>query len=318
MTDTSKPLMMSIVIVNWNVEELLRGCLASIEADLQLPADQYEVLVVDNLSSDGSVAMVAEEFPSVRLIANQENVGFGRANNQTLSIVRGKYLLLLNPDTLLRDHALDKMLAIMEADPSIWALGCRLVNGDGSLQRWTGGSFPSVWTAACHYLFLNYLLPKALRPPSLYLDSDVASDVDVDWVSGAVLMLRRDKLDGKLFDERFFMYGEDMELCHRLKSAGGRIVYSPAATVVHFQGASMKQQSGVVMKSSLEGLRSFHRMSTGGRGLVWIDLLTVVGFGLRYIIYGTCALLFPKRGYQSKAQSSRHYCLLASRIMLGK
>lgn len=318
MNAASQELTLSIVIVSWNVRDLLRDCLQSIEREMLLPRDQYEVLVVDNLSADGSAAMVESDFPTVRLIANRENVGFGRANNQTLSIARGRFLLLLNPDTLLQDHALDRLLEIMEADPSIWALGCRLVNGDGSLQRWTGGSFPSVWTAACHYLFLNYLLPKPIRPPSLYLDSDVTEAVDVDWVSGAVLLLRRDKLDGKLFDERFFMYGEDMELCHRLKRAGGRIVYSPAATVVHFQGASMKQQSGEVMKSSLEGLRSFHRMAHGGRGLFCIDLLTVVGFGMRYIIYSTGALLLPSRGYSSKAQSSRHYCQLATRIMLGK
>lgn len=316
MTQGTDSLLLTVLIVNWNVRELLRACLESVYRETRLGPDRFEVIVVDNASCDGSAAMVEREFPRVRLIASQENLGFGGGNNRALPEARGSLLLLLNPDTVILDHALDRMVSEIEQDPSIWILGCRLVNPDGSLQRWTGGSFPTIWTATCHYLFLNYLLPEAIRPPSLYLDRDAPDPVDVDWVSGAVLLVRKERLAGKLFDARFFMYGEDMELCHRLKSAGGRVVYTPRASVVHVQGASMKQQSGAVLRSSLEGLRSFYRMSGGGWGLWLIDLVTVVGFGLRSIIYGVVACWRPGCGHDEKAASSRHYTKLALGILL--
>lgn len=312
-----KDIVVSILIVNWNVRELLEGCLESVYRETRLSRDAFEVIVVDNASRDGSVAMLAERFPQVKVIANQENIGFGKANNQALADCRGRYLFLLNPDTLMVRDALDHLIEAMDRDERIAAIGPKLLNGDGSLQRWTGGSFPSVWTASCHYLFLNRLLPRTVRPPSLYLDQDYEEPVEVDWLSGAALLLRRSALEGRLFDERFFMYGEDMELCHRLKAKGGRILYFPQAQVIHFQGASMKQQTGEVLTTSLAGLRSFYGM-TRGPGLLWaIDAVTVVGFLARYIIYGALAVVRPGRGFREKASSSRAYLSLSVRVMAG-
>lgn len=307
----------SVIIVNWKVRDLLRQCLASLGTDSGLPPDSLQVIVVDNDSGDGSVQMVTGEFPGVALIANADNPGFGRANNQALPLCTGRYLLLLNPDTLVLDGAVRRMMQRMDELPDVAVLGCRLLNADGSLQRWTGGAFPRLSNVAAHYLFLDRLLPRALRPPTLYLDHDVTADKDVDWVSGACMMLRAPLLGGRLFDPAFFMYGEDMELCHRLKTAGHRVLYSPVASIIHYQGASMKQQQGDVLLSSLKGPRQFYRQTRGEGALLWIDSLTVAGFALRCALYTVAAWLRPRAGYAAKAASSKDLMHRAWRIQHG-
>lgn len=281
----------SLIIVNWNVRELLRACLQSLRDAAGLPMDRMQVIVVDNASVDGSAEMVRREFPEVVLIDNADNVGFGRANNQALPLCVGRQVLLLNPDTVVLDGAVGKLVALMDRQPDIAVAGCRLLNGDHTLQRWTGGAYPRLANLANHYFFLDRLLPSAWRPMPLYLDRDVGADLDVDWVSGACMILRMDRLQGRLFDPDYFMYGEDMELCHRLKQAGGRVVYTPVASIIHYQGESMKQQQGDVLLSSLKGPRQFYRQMRGGSGLWLYDAITVTGFGLRWALYRLGALL---------------------------
>ncbi len=273
-----------------------------------------QIIVVDNHSEDGSAEMVAHEFPDVTLIANKDNPGFGRANNQALPLCTGRYVLLLNPDTLVLDDAVARMVQRMDARTDVAAMGCRLVNADGSLQRWTGGAFPRLLNVARHYLFLDVLLPRSLRLPPLYLDHDTQAELDVDWVTGACMILRREMLAERLFDPAFFMYGEDMELCQRLKLAGHRVVYSPAATIVHYQGASMKQQRGDVLLSSLKGPRQFYRQTRGERALWCFDAVTVMGFGLRCILYSLAGWLRPARGFADKSASSKDLMYRAWRI----
>lgn len=295
---------LSVVIVNWNVRELLRGCIASVYADGGLPPEQVQVIVVDNASADGSVQMVREAFPQVELLANADNPGFGRANNQALPRCRASMILLLNPDTRVLPGALATMLQTMEADPTIAVLGSRLLNGDGSLQRWTGGAYPRLANLFNHYFFVDRLLPRRWRPPPLYLDHDVAVDTEVDWVSGACMLLRGTALDGQLFDPDYFMYGEDMALCHRLKQAGSRVVYTPRASIVHYQGESMKQQQGDVLLSSLKGPRQFYRQMRGERA-VWVyDAVTFGGFALRWLAFSTAARLRGGAVLAAKARSS--------------
>lgn len=165
--------MLSIIIVNWRVPELLRACLASIYRETTIPPALFEIIVVDNNSGDHSVELVRDEFPRVICIANLVNAGFGRANNQAYQKSRGRFVLLLNPDTLIQDDVIGQTLAVMKQRPSVVALGCRLLNGDGSLQRWTGGRFPSLWNVACHYLFLSRLLAPLGHDVSVYLTHDV-------------------------------------------------------------------------------------------------------------------------------------------------
>jgi GT2 family glycosyltransferase len=309
------PVVVSIVVVSWKVRELLRLCLTSIYAETRMSHDQFEIIVVDNDSRDGSVEMVREEFPDVVLIANADNVGFGAANNQAFSFCHGQYLLLLNPDTVVLDQAIDRVVAHIDTLPDVAALGCRLLNGDGSLQKWTGGAFPGLWNVACHYLFLDRMLPRAMRPRPLYLAGEAQGDLDVDWLCGAFLLLRRSALGQTIFNEQFFMYGEDMELCHRLKRSGHRVVYSPVASIIHYQGESMKQQRGEILLSSIKGPRLFFQMTRKNSPAVVLDLLTVTGFFLRWFFYSVASAAGRGERYAEKASSSRQYMGLAWRIM---
>lgn len=308
----------SIVIVNWNVRDLLRQCLQSVYDAGGLRAEQLQVIVVDNASADGSVEMVRAEFPQVELVANADNLGFGKANNQALPMCRGRHVVLLNPDTKVLERAIARMVEMMDAEPEIAVLGCRLLNGDGTLQRWTGGAYPRLANLLNHYFFLDRLLPSSMRPMPLYLDHDVNRDIEVDWLCGACMVMRTAELDGKLFNPDYFMYGEDMELCHRLKQAGGKVVYTPRVSIIHYQGESMKQQQeGDVLLSALKGPRQFYRQMRGGRGLWLYDLVTVAGFGLRWSLYQLGALL-PRAGadsLQAKARSSHDLMNRAWRIM---
>ena len=296
--------LVSIIIVNWNVRELLHACLQSVYDQGGLPAEAMRVIVVDNASGDGSAEMVRTRFPQVRLIANTDNVGFGRANNQALPDCVGPYVLLLNPDTVVEPGAIAGLVQAMDAAPDISVIGCRLLNGDRTLQRWTGGAYPRLLNLANHYFFLDRLLPSAWRPMPLYLDRDVRDDIDVDWVSGACMMLRAGDLGGQLFNTEYFMYGEDMELCHRLKKAGGRVVYSPKVSIIHYQGESMKKQEGDVLLSSLKGPRQFYRQMRGGHALRIYDAVTVSGFALRWLLFRTASVLRPTGAFGSKARSS--------------
>lgn len=308
---------LSIIVVNWNVRDLLRECLASIDPALGLPAAEREIFVVDNASSDGSLEMVAAEFPHVRRIANSSNLGFGAANNQAYAQSRGDYVLLLNPDAAATGDALAQMLAWMEAHPRVGALGSRLVNFDGSLQRWTGGALPTLWNVACHFLMLSKLLPRSWRPAPLFLDRDLAVEERVEWVTGACVLLRRAALGPRIFDESYFLYGEDMDLCRRLGDTGWEVVYGPFATVRHRLGGSMARQSGAILLSSLKGPHAVFERRHGALAAHAYDAIVWAGFGLRWLAYSAAA---PFKGdtMRDKAASSRRYAGLALQVMLGR
>lgn len=305
---------LSVIIVSWKVRELLRACLVSLLRETALPRDAFEIIVVDNDSGDGSDAMLRAEFPAVRVIASGENLGFGAANNLALPFCSGEFVLLLNPDTSVLPKAVDMLLARMAARPDIVAIGCRLLNGDGSLQRWTAGAFPTLLNLCTHYLFLDRMLPRWLRPDPLYLDRDSSLESEVEWVSGACMLLRRKALGEQIFDRSFFMYGEDMELCQRLRRDGGKVLYYPAVSVVHYQGASMRQQRGQVLLSSLQGPRQFFAMSHGSGQLLLYDLITLTGFLLRWLIHSAAATTGSTR-FADKAASSRHHLMIAWKLL---
>lgn len=306
----------SIIVVNWNVRDLLRLCLQSLRDQAGLPMANMQVIVVDNASADGSAAMVSAEFPEVTLLANADNLGFGKANNQALPLCTGRHVLLLNPDTVVLEGAIGKLVALMDRQPEVAVAGCRLLNGDMSLQRWTGGAYPRLLNLANHYFFLDRLLPSSWRPMPLYLDRDVPQNMEVDWVSGACMILRGSALGGRLFNPDYFMYGEDMELCHRLKQAGGQVLYTPEASIIHYQGESMKQQQGDVLLSSLKGPRQFYRQMRGGRGLWLYDFVTWAGFALRWALYALASVLQGGERWREKAASSRGMMHRAWKIMV--
>jgi GT2 family glycosyltransferase len=228
---------LSVVIVNWNTQARLRACLASI--DRHMAGVNHEVIVVDNASTDGSPEMVDAEFPAVRLVRNAENVGFGAANNQAMRMADGGWLLLLNSDTELLDDSVSRMFDRVHSEDNIGVAQCRLLLPDGRIQH-SAYRFPSVRLALLEGLGLHKLL-STKRAGTMLLSGhwDYADERDVDWVAGAFMLLPRAVFEATSgFDERLFMYGEDLEWCQRIRSLGWRVRYYPSAAIRHFDHAS--------------------------------------------------------------------------------
>jgi asparagine synthetase B (glutamine-hydrolysing)/GT2 family glycosyltransferase len=228
---------LSVIIVNWNTREILRNCLTSVETYLRTVS--HETLVVDNASSDGSAEMVAKEFPQVRLIRNAENVGFARANNQAMRAAVGSFFLLLNSDTLLIDDSVARLIACVRTDEGVGVAHCRLLMLDRRLQH-TTYRFPSIKLAILEDFGLYKVLSVQKRGETLlggYWGQD--QERDVDWVAGSFMLLPRRVFEETAgFSEAYFMYGEDMEWCYRIRDRGWRIRYYPDASVVHLDHSS--------------------------------------------------------------------------------
>ncbi|MHB1294788.1 MAG: glycosyltransferase family 2 protein [Anaerolineae bacterium] len=243
---------LSIIIVNWNVAALLDDCLRSIytsagaqpeaEGVWRLGSYAFETFVVDNASSDDSVALVRARFSQVRLIANTENRGFTGGNNQALRLARGRYALLLNPDTRVLEDALARMVAHADAHPAVGVVGPRLLYGDGSPQS-SRRRFPTLGMALFESTLLEQWWPNN-RWARAYHMADTPDDrtQQVGWVTGACMLVRAEAYrQVGLLDEGFFMYSEELDWCRRLADAGWRIVYLPEAMVVHLEGKSSDQ-----------------------------------------------------------------------------
>ncbi|MDY6877300.1 MAG: glycosyltransferase family 2 protein [Chloroflexota bacterium] len=229
---------LSVVIVNWNVCDLLRRCLHSI-FDTQCLT--LEVFVVDNASTDGSVEMVRSEFPGVHLIANTDNRGFPAANNQGIAAARGRYVLLLNPDTEVVGGALATLVAFADAHPDVGMVGPQLLYPDGSVQS-SRRRFPTLATAFFESTWLEPYAPRRLLERYEFLDRSADVVQDVGWLYGAAFMARREAIErvGPM-DEGFFMYSEELDWCRMFREAGWRVVYLPAAQIVHHEGKSSEQ-----------------------------------------------------------------------------
>lgn len=231
---------LSIVIVSYNVSSFLDQTLATLSEAVN--GLETETFVVDNASSDDSVAMVRRKYPWVTLIESAENLGFARGNNLALSRVTGRHVLLLNPDTVLRTNTLTTMVSFLDEHREAGAAGCKVINPDGSLQLACRRGFPTPGMAFYKMIGLSGLFPKSRTFGAYnltYLDPDVISEVDA--VSGSFMMLRKEALDRVGFlDGDFFMYGEDLDLCYRIKQAGWKIYYVPLTEIIHFKGESAK------------------------------------------------------------------------------
>jgi GT2 family glycosyltransferase len=231
----------SVIIVNWDTEALLRECLQSV-FDATRGID-FEVIVIDNASRDGSVAMVEKEYPQVELVKNPDNKGFATANNQGIARAQGRYVLLLNSDTVVLDDAIEATVRFADARPKVAVAGCRVLNADRSLQP-TCFMYPSLLNMLLSSSYLYKLFPGSRffgRERMTWWDRADTRDVDV--VTGCFMLVRRDAIDqvGRL-DERFHMYGEETDWCYRFKEAGWRVVFAPDGQIIHYGGASSRQK----------------------------------------------------------------------------
>lgn len=234
---------LSIVIVNYNVEHFLEQCLFSVRK--ATAGIDSEVYVVDNNSVDGSLKMLAEKFPEVKVIANKDNVGFSRANNQAIRVSTGEYVLLLNPDTVVEDDTFAKTIAFMDSHPDAGGLGVKMVDGKGRFLPESKRGLPTPMTAFYKMFGLTKLFPHSKRFARYYmghLDNDEVNQVEI--LAGAFMLLRRETLDKcGLLDETFFMYGEDIDLSYRITLSGYKNYYYPKTRIIHYKGESTKKTS---------------------------------------------------------------------------
>ena len=238
----------SIIIVNWNTRELLADCIQSIYASP--PEGKYDIWVVDNFSSDGSSAMIRENYPSIKLIENDKNLGFARANNQALRRSQGEYVLLLNPDTVVKSNAISKLIHFLDNNPDAGIAGPRLINPDGTLQI-SAFPFPTLFREFWRMFHLDSVYCLSNYPMNNW-NQDQARDVDT--LLGACMLIRRDAINQSgLFDEKYFIYSEEVDLCIRLNRSGWRLYWVPRAVVVHHGGKSTQQVSEEMFLRLYEG-----------------------------------------------------------------
>lgn len=253
----------SIVIVNWNTRDLLRDCLASIEREAGDIA--VETIVIDNHSADDSVEMVRREFPDVRLIANADNRGFAAANNQGIEIARGRYVLLLNSDTVVLDGAIEKSVRFADAHAGVGVVGCRTLRRDRQNVQYNCFMFPSLLNLALSLSKLERVFSRNrffARQRLTWWGYDTPRVVDV--VAGCFMLVRREAIEqvGGM-DERYFMYSEETDWCWRFQRAGWKTMYTPDATIVHFGQGSASQVANQMRIHQRRSLLMFMEKKSG-------------------------------------------------------
>jgi GT2 family glycosyltransferase len=252
----------SIIIVNWNTRNYLGDCISSLPEGVG--AFSFETFVVDNGSRDGSPEMVGREFPAVQLIANRANRGFAAANNQALRLAKGRYVLLLNPDTRVHKGSLEKMVKFMDEHVEAAACGPLLLNEDGTAQH-AARRFPTfAYALASKTVFGRLGLFRGSHDFVRMRGVSFDHTIEVDQPSGAALFIRRDSLEKiGLLDEGYFIFFEEVDLCHRLKDAGYRIYLCPEARVTHYGGRSRRQNRTQVTLANAESMLRYFRKHEG-------------------------------------------------------
>lgn len=269
----------SVIIVNWNTRDILRDCLASIAAETTAP---HEVIVIDNASTDGSADMVSDEFPGVRLIANTDNKGFAGANNQGLAVATGVKVLLLNPDTIVLDGAIDTMADWLDAHPDVGCVGCQVLEDVDTIQRTCFAETGPLNLALVEFGFhrLGPRHPFWGRAEYGNWDRDTLREVDV--VSGMFMLVPRQVLEtvGPL-DDAFFIYSEEADWCRRIRDAGWRCVFAPIAQIVHLDGGSKSTaQIRSKMYVQMQKSKMIYLAKHHGRGGVFLGRTIFVGSAL--------------------------------------
>jgi GT2 family glycosyltransferase len=275
---------LSIVIICWNDLKVIKDCLESVYRETStIP---FEVIVSDNGSTDTSVAYIREHFPSVHIVENGANLGFARGNNAGINVARGEYVLILNPDTIIHDKALEKLVAYADSRPDGAAFGCRVLNPDGSFQN-PARPLPSARGLLISALNLRWLGKLSnLFESDLYYGWSGRTERMVGFQSGCCIMVRRDVLERlRGFDERFFYHFEETDLCCRIWESGSKVMFYPGAEITHLGGQSVGR---FPIRFALETCRSRYRYfykHFGRTGVIQVRWLSLLELSVRYVGY---------------------------------
>lgn len=290
--------LLSIAIVNYNTKDLLYDCLKSIYT--QCRNINFEIIVVDNNSTDGSNTMIKKEFSQVNVILNTVNNGFGKANNQVIRESKGKYILLLNSDTVIINDIIKKMIDFMESNPQTGVVGCKLLRPDMTIQPMTNFAF-SIWTEFARFFNLKkiiYFIPGSAKFIAKYLAKFMGKNFrsyfnsylvqnkvqKVDYVSGACLMARKNAvMEVGLFDEKFFLYYEDADLCLRIKQKGWEINLLPETGIIHYVGQSSTGDFYKVSDAMNVSMYYYYAKHYGFIEVLLLKIITVTALFFRNI-----------------------------------
>jgi hypothetical protein len=275
----------SVIFVSYNTEEMTKKAIALVKQSL--PQLNIEIFVIDNASKDGSAEMIRQEFPEIHLIINKTNVGFGRANNQALPFVHGRYILLLNTDAFVDPDTIQKTVDFMESNPKTGILGVRLLGRDGVLQP-SCRYFPTPINSFLFRTGLNKLFTSVKMVDDMTWDHDQVRDCD--WVPGCYYLIRKDVIDQVgLFDPRYFLYSEEVDHCFSAKNAGWNVTYFPYASVVHIGGESAKTDNKIssvsrqVSALQIESELLYFRKNLGLRSTLIHVVLTVIAESILFL-----------------------------------
>ena len=305
----------SLIIVNWNTRDILSGCLQSIYE--QANNLDFEVIVIDNASTDGSAEMIKKEFPQIVLIENSHNRGFAAANNQGIAITKGRYVLLLNSDTMVLDNATTKTVKFADGYPEAAVVGCKVLNPDRTLQP-TCFMFPSILNMLLSATYLYKLFPRSKffgRERMTWWDRNDVREVDV--VTGCFMLVRRKAIEQVgLMDERFFVYGEETDWCYRFKKVGWKVMFTPDAQIVHYGGQSSKKVA-VEMALQLRGsILYFFEKNKSRSEYVFACFLVLLFFAVRTPVW-FIRFLFSRQNRKYNWERMKIYVIAAWRIIRG-
>lgn len=274
---------LSIIIVSYNTKKLLKQTIESIPSK-----SDWEIICIDNASTDDSVEMIKKEFPRVKVIKNSNNRGFSKANNQGIKKSRGEYILLLNSDTKVKANALENMHKFLKDNPKVGIASCQLLNLDGSIQS-QGGYLPSLSNIAFWMLFIDDipLLRKFLHPYQLRDKKAFTKERQIGWVSAAAMMIKRNVFEKIGFlDESIFMYGEDVEFCLRVNKAGLQVAITPKASIIHFGQQSSGGAASASWLGEYKGIKYIFKKHKPSWEYPIVRLLLKVGALLRMFVFG--------------------------------
>jgi GT2 family glycosyltransferase len=301
-------MLLSIIIVNWNTRQLLLSCLASIVANP--PTSSFEILVFDNASSDGSVESIASEYPEVHLMASSVNLGFARANNRAAASAQGQFLLLLNPDTVVGPGTIDTLLRYLANQPQVAAVGPRLVQLDGTIQH-SIERLPTLYREWWRLLHLDHLYPVSTYPRQAFTSRQPRR---VEVIAGACFLLRQEAVATTgLFDEEYFIYSEEIDLCDRLQERGWELHWVPEAVVSHLGGQSTRQVADRMFVELYRSKVKFFRKRRG-RLSAWLYKVVLLQAGLVRYGLGKLMTVLPLRRRNEWIEAGRQYGLLLGEL----